>query len=152
MPETKLFSAAGRINRSFFIVQYALTLLAYGITRALIDFSASLAVSIPLLLIFVAVGFSMVCTSIKRLHDLNHSGFLYLLMFIPIVNLLLLIYLAAKPSNNWKNEYGLNPLLPPANCPTCGRQAFQPPGRYTCSDCGQRFELDSNFTATAYQS
>lgn len=48
--------------------------------------------------------------AIRRLHDLNKSGLLYLLNFIPVVNFLMGIYILISPGTIGENKYGTQPL------------------------------------------
>ncbi len=43
---------------------------------------------------------------IRRLHDLNHSGWFALLYFIPFANLILLLYLFCARGDAGPNTYG----------------------------------------------
>ncbi|WP_422137286.1 DUF805 domain-containing protein [Endozoicomonas sp. ALC020] len=51
---------------------------------------------------------------ITRLHDMDRSGWLWLFLVIPVVNILLLFWLSIGPGTEGKNNYG-EPPLPPAN-------------------------------------
>ena len=44
----------------------------------------------------------IVSATVRRLHDLDKSGWLWLLLPIPLVNILLLLYLLLKPGQNWQ--------------------------------------------------
>ncbi|HEV2403598.1 MAG TPA: DUF805 domain-containing protein [Candidatus Saccharimonadales bacterium] len=46
---------------------------------------------------------------VRRLHDVNQSGLLTLLVFVPFVNLLLFLYLLFAPGTQGANKYG-NPV------------------------------------------
>ena len=46
-----------------------------------------------------------------RLHDLDHTGWLSLLMFIPLVNILFVIYILFFRGTVGDNRYGRDPLL-----------------------------------------
>lgn len=62
----------------------------------------------PIVLIYVLVllYYSVIFT-IRRLHDLNHSGCLSLLILVPVLNLIFLIYLACAKGDLDVNAYGL---------------------------------------------
>jgi uncharacterized membrane protein YhaH (DUF805 family) len=152
MQEFRWFSAQGRINRSNFIIQYVLTLGVYLIFNATTEWFRNWFFIIPALAVFLAVNISMICTAIKRLHDLGHSGFMYLLVLVPLLNIIFMLYLAIRPAKDWKNDYGLNPLLPTTRCPACLRAGIHPPGRFICSTCGQRFEIHQDFAITQFSS
>ena len=47
---------------------------------------------------------------VRRLHDVNLSGFFVLLNFVPIVNLGLFLYLLCKKGTEGENDYGPDPL------------------------------------------
>lgn len=44
--------------------------------------------------------------AVRRLHDINKSGWFLLLPFIPIIGLVYIIYLLAKPGDVGDNQYG----------------------------------------------
>ncbi|WP_252178571.1 DUF805 domain-containing protein [Endozoicomonas sp. 4G] len=51
---------------------------------------------------------------ITRLHDMDRSGWLWLFLVIPVVNILFLFWLSVGPGTEGKNSYG-EPPLPPTN-------------------------------------
>ncbi|MBS3932920.1 MAG: DUF805 domain-containing protein [Truepera sp.] len=44
--------------------------------------------------------------SIRRLHDTGHSGYFALLLFVPLVNIALVLYLLVMPGTRGPNRYG----------------------------------------------
>jgi len=56
--------------------------------------------------------FAILCLpfGVRRLHDLNKSGWFYLLFLIPVVNLLFLIYFGFFKGTVGNNDYGPDPL------------------------------------------
>ena len=50
---------------------------------------------------------------VKRCHDLGHSGWMVLLMLIPLINFCLILYLFFAKGTRGPNEYGEDPI--PAN-------------------------------------
>lgn len=111
-----IFSYQGRIGRSVFFL--------YGIIMNFLFFFIviSFAVSVPTRnipggeggLIFFAVAidlFFVLPNIVKRLHDMNYSGamaiLLLLLMLVPLVNLISAICLLAIPGSFNENDYGL---------------------------------------------
>jgi uncharacterized membrane protein YhaH (DUF805 family) len=46
---------------------------------------------------------------VRRLHDINRSGWWYLIIFIPLIVILVLIYWFVKSSDEGDNQYGPNP-------------------------------------------
>jgi hypothetical protein len=57
-------------------------------------------------LYIVLIYFSFIFT-IRRLHDRNHTGWLSLLMLVPLVNLFLILYLFFARGDEGINNYGL---------------------------------------------
>ena len=47
--------------------------------------------------------------AVRRLHDINKSGWWYLLILVPIVGAIILILWFVKPSDNGENKYGPKP-------------------------------------------
>lgn len=65
--------------------------------------------SVILFLGFVYMGvlYFTFIFAIRRLHDRNHSGWLSLLMLIPLINLGLTLYLAFAKGDEHENQFGL---------------------------------------------
>lgn len=47
---------------------------------------------------------------IRRLHDLNGSGFWVILVFVPLVNIVFFLWLLIKKGTEGDNDYGADPL------------------------------------------
>ena len=63
----------------------------------------------PMLLlgiVYIAMIYFSFIFAIRRLHDLNKSGWLSLLMLIPLVNLGLAVYLTFAKGDDRSNQYG----------------------------------------------
>ncbi|ENW94058.1 DUF805 domain-containing protein [Acinetobacter dispersus] len=58
------------------------------------------------IIIYVAVLYYSFIFSIRRLHDRNQTGWLSLLMLIPLVNFLFFIYLSCAKGDESSNNYG----------------------------------------------
>ncbi|MBP3669670.1 MAG: DUF805 domain-containing protein [Bacteroides sp.] len=89
----------GRARRSEFWY-WTLANLLIGIVLGWIPFIGIL-ISIALFIPSIAVG-------IRRLHDIGKSGWWYLLILLPLVNLVL-IYFFILDSQPGENQYGPNP-------------------------------------------
>ena len=57
-----------------------------------------------LLLLFVLIP--SISIGVRRLHDVNRSGWWYLLIFVPLVGPLVLLYWAIQPGDAGGNAYG----------------------------------------------
>lgn len=60
------------------------------------------------MLIGLALLLPSIAVFVRRMHDIGKSGWWYLLVFVPLVNLVL-IYFAILDSQTGTNEYGANP-------------------------------------------
>lgn len=108
--EINFFSPGSRINRLRYWAHSILFAIPFYI---LVGISAYLATSISPIFWGIAaiayialIAFSFI-VMIQRLHDLNKSGWLSLLAFVPLANLylaILLIFFAGTPG---RNDYGL---------------------------------------------
>ena len=61
---------------------------------------------IILIIIYIVVFYFSFVFAIRRLHDRNHSGWLSLLLFVPIANILMALYLVFAPGDAQSNNYG----------------------------------------------
>ena len=110
--EIKVFSPAARIGRLRYLAHGFLAMLACYLILAV---GAGLAVAISgVFWVVVVAGYlAMIVVSIifliQRLHDLNHSGWMCLLMFIPLVNLFFMLYVVFARGTPGSNNYGLQP-------------------------------------------
>lgn len=50
-----------------------------------------------------------IAASVRRLHDTNHSGWLLLIIFIPLIGWVALLQFMARPGDLTANPYGENP-------------------------------------------
>ncbi len=57
----------------------------------------------------IAVLIPGIAVTIRRLHDTNNSGWMYLLIFLPIIGWIWLLVLLVKDSEPGENQYGPNP-------------------------------------------
>lgn len=117
-----LFGFEGRLRRKHFI-GYWLVLLAFALTMALLwrlvltgEASAALsdlarAVAIMSGALLLAGIASAMAFNVRRLHDMNQSGWWAALSIIPGLNIIVLLMLASVPGTNGPNRYGLDPRM-----------------------------------------
>ncbi len=60
-------------------------------------------------LYFLAIIIPGLAVTVRRLHDVGKSGWMYLIIFIPIIGVIWLLVLLATDSNLGENQYGANP-------------------------------------------
>lgn len=98
----KIFTYEGRLNRWRYFTK-SLKLMVLMIIGAIIPFIG------PIIMLAAAIGALLI--SVRRLHDLNKSGWFLLILLIPYVDFIFSIYLVFAPGTNGANEYGRDPLI-----------------------------------------
>ena len=103
---------SGRASRSEYWY-WCLFLLIAGISTTIADIAIlGNAELMPINLIFnIIVAIPGLAVSIRRLHDINRSGWWLLLLFTGI-GILLLLYWAIRAGDSEANRFGENPLEP----------------------------------------
>jgi uncharacterized membrane protein YhaH (DUF805 family) len=101
-----------RINRG----TYALSLLvgfgayiAVFIVVALLLGKHETPLLLVLTLLYTAVLTYTILIQVRRLHDMNYSGWLALLQLVPIVNIVFFVLILLKPGSAGTNNYGKEP-------------------------------------------
>ena len=108
--KTQYLSFTGRLNRK----RYIMRTLCVGIPNSILYGLVSTSDNdfIVLLAGLLLIPFSIACISIavRRLHDLNRSGWFILLNFIPFINIFFSIYIIFFRGTQGPNRYGEDPL------------------------------------------
>ena len=115
--EVQIFSARGRIGRvrylaytfGFMMAGIIMLGVLMGIIAAVVGPAAGMSVYFVGIIALIVVS---VLFGIQRLHDLDKSGWLYLVMLIPLVGVFFSFYLIFAPGTKEMNRFG-NP--PPPN-------------------------------------
>ena len=68
--------------------------------------SMTITTSIYFLIIYIVVIFFSFIFAIRRLHDKNQSGWLSLIMLVPLINLFFFVYLSCAKGDEGTNGYG----------------------------------------------
>lgn len=122
----KFWGASGRIGRAYY-VSYGIVLpwlmllgvaMVAGIFYAIFNALGLAKVGVGLAILVGGVGYIGLIVlncmgALRRLHDVNASGWLLLLMFVPLVNLVLAIFLLFVPGTQGPNNYGARPQPAP---------------------------------------
>jgi uncharacterized membrane protein YhaH (DUF805 family) len=112
--KNKYSFATGRADRSeywLFQVWVLVICLGFSVPGSLLEDSwptVSLICDVILIIFCVAVFVPSLCLSVRRLHDIGQSGWLVLLYFLPLVNLIP-FFMTFFDSQPGKNNYGPNP-------------------------------------------
>ncbi|MFA5511071.1 MAG: DUF805 domain-containing protein [Candidatus Kapaibacterium sp.] len=98
----------GRASRNEFWLFILVNITVYLILWLLLEFVGIkwLFGSMVLLFMFVTL-IPTISVTVRRLHDIGHSGLLALLYLLPIIGELILIILLLKKGIAHENEYGL---------------------------------------------
>lgn len=120
---TKSFTCKGRAQRSefwyFYLFEVCFTII-WLMSVCIVDANtpqtaANGGKDVSLIIVSTIYGIAYLttipasfCVTIRRLHDVNQSGWVYLLCFVPFGGFVLLYFLC-QPST-WANEYGKAPL------------------------------------------
>lgn len=104
---TLFFTTQGRLNRKFLIYRWLFTAVILMLLRFL-----CIMLFLPLLAFPISVLglINVVTMSIRRFHDLGKSGIWAFLLFIPIINFFVVLYLLFCRGSDGPNEYGDDPL------------------------------------------
>ncbi|WP_201584618.1 DUF805 domain-containing protein [Psychrobacter jeotgali] len=114
---SRWYSLEGRVGRiQYLAISMIWGLLAFVIVFILMALSGVFGNSVnssSLLLVYIVIIPMSIYTSIllprRRLHDLDKSGWLILITFIPLVNLLFYLYLIFARGDEGINRFGLPP-------------------------------------------
>jgi uncharacterized membrane protein YhaH (DUF805 family) len=119
--EPKVFAVNGRIGRLRYLAYLMLMSLLGGLVIGIFAGIAAVlgALVNPLLggvlyiivalLLYIPMLAMTVILAKRRLNDLGQSGWLYLLMFVPLVNFLFALYVIFARGTDGPNEYGPAP-------------------------------------------
>lgn len=118
--ELSVFSVNGRLGRLRYLAYgFAIALVGQvliglmGGMGAVMQNEAGSALSIiGMVVVYIAIVAISVMLAVQRLHDLDKTGWLYLLILVPILNIIFGLYMLFAPGSQSANRYG-NP--PPPN-------------------------------------
>jgi len=102
----------GRLNRRTYLVSSLALGVLYGIVVGIINGvlgGGSTIGSLITLIIVIFVAVVGISFSARRFHDLGKSGWLVLLMLIPVVGFFVWLYLIFAGGNDASNTYGAKP-------------------------------------------
>ncbi|KIL03917.1 hypothetical protein QX25_13260 [Stutzerimonas stutzeri] len=110
--ELKVFSLKGRIGRLRYLAWSLVAMMALvALVLAIMPLFAWLAPAAIVLAVVIISAAAVVNVQIgvQRLHDMNLSGWLMLLHFVPVVGSLMPLVLAAVPGKAGNNRFGAPP-------------------------------------------
>ncbi len=108
----------GRVSRHIYWLAYVLFVSVSGVVLGQLlggeeaSFSSLAEIGGPF--VILATIYANFAVTVKRLHDVGYSGFLAVLMFVPLANLFFTIWIGILPGNAGPNAYGDMPDRVPA--------------------------------------
>jgi uncharacterized membrane protein YhaH (DUF805 family) len=110
---------SGRARRReywMFVLFSVLTYLVACMAGMLVDVvlnTEGIIMALALVGVWLGLIVPSIAVAIRRLHDTGHSGWMFLLAFVPVVSLVLLVFYCID-SQPGSNQYGPNPKGIPA--------------------------------------
>lgn len=102
----------GRSGRSEFWYFVILNLFFIWIISIILDELTNLSLDATVslvLLCFIGILLPSIAVLIRRLHDANYSGWLSMVVFIPVIGWIILFIILLIPGSKTENQYGQNP-------------------------------------------
>ncbi len=109
MGNETFFSIRGRIRRKDYLIRAILLSIPAGIMNLASEGSQDPGFLLFASLIMIASGILIIIQAVKRLHDINMSGWNLLISFIPIANIIFGLYVMIKDGTPGSNKYGEDP-------------------------------------------
>lgn len=116
-PWRQVFDFHGRTTRreywlfyfQLLLIVVAMLVVARPLAGADPSGTAALLVSGLFLLFYLFVFIATLSASVRRLHDHDKTGWLYLLTFIPLVGWIFFLIMMLPPGTPGENSYGFDP-------------------------------------------
>lgn len=115
---SKVYTTQGRLNRLRYLKYHVIFALLSALFGFVISFVCALLsgdpesvlVTVPMGILSFVVSIGGIMLGVRRLHDLNKTGWFMLLGLVPLINIIFLFYLLLAPGTNGWNDYGEDPL------------------------------------------
>ena len=104
------FSFEGRLNRLPYFQWHVAVSICTGIAQYLVNSSSSTLISLVGGVLGIIMFICYLSLIVRRLHDLDKSGYFALIWFIPLIGFLFSIYLMFAKGTDGPNQYGADPL------------------------------------------
>ncbi len=109
MEKDNFFSIKGRLRRRGYVIRAILISIPAEIINVASKNSQESGLLIFVVLIMLVRWTLTAIQAIKRLHDINMSGWYWLIFLIPIANLIFALYVIFKDGTPGPNKYGEDP-------------------------------------------
>lgn len=106
------FSFSGRASRSeYWTVYLGNFIISLAVIFTMVAFRLP-HTAIVLNLFFLATAVQSFALGVRRLHDIDYSGWMILVAFIPIIGILWMITVGFLPGTKGANKFGPDPVSP----------------------------------------
>jgi len=103
-----LLTMQGRINRLKYFIYCLILFIVFFSTFFISKLGDSgRAISLIIYILYLLIG---AFVTVRRLHDIEKSGWYYWLFYVPFVNIVLFLMLLFQKGTIGTNKYGLSPL------------------------------------------
>lgn len=106
--EVNFFTVSTRIGRVRYL-SHLMLFYALAIPGLLLVYINLVIGMVALAIAYIAILILTVIAGIQRLHDLDKTGWLWLLFFVPLINVLFAIYILCASGSDAPNNYGTPP-------------------------------------------
>lgn len=110
----EIFTTDGRLNRLRYLkyqVFWSLTVAIVGFIGGFVTSDAeSILITVPARILSLVGSIGGIMLTVRRLHDLDKSGWFILLALVPIVNMFFAIYVLFFKGTDGSNRFGADPL------------------------------------------
>ena len=101
---------SGRLNRlPFFLIWALMMALSFALGFLTEKFPNGLVI-FATLAVALYISIYQVSAFIRRLHDIDKTAWLTLLVFVPVINFIFVLYLVFAKGTQGPNQYGADPL------------------------------------------
>lgn len=95
----------GRMNRSQFLFWWLVAFFLSLVAAALIESVDEFIMFFGVVIYVVAIGISWIA-AVKRFHDLDYGGVHIILLFLPLLNFIVFLYLLLAEGTKGENRFG----------------------------------------------
>ena len=107
----KFFTFEGRLNRQPYVQAVLFIWVISAVLGWMVDSSTSGLLAILVGIISLAMMVAAISFGIRRLHDLDKSGWWFLIALIPLIGFFFQLYLLFAKGTDGYNRFGEDPMI-----------------------------------------
>ncbi len=102
-----LFSSKGRIDRKEYLIRVVLSFIIIVLIQVFsIVNNGEFFKGLAIVSFYIILVIYLYSSTIKRLHDVDLSGWYSLLLIVPFINIVFILYLIIRKGNGLVNKFG----------------------------------------------